>query len=98
MAVPWSFLMLSLVSLLEWTQLSLVSLLEWTQQIVRGLIWLGWLGLDIGVVVLVVGLGCLDFGLAALVVALGGLDPGPAALVVDLAVGLDDLAGCRCDP
>jgi hypothetical protein len=76
-------LKLSIVSLLEWTQSSLVSLLEWTQQIVRGLIWLVWLGLDIGVVVLVVGLGCLDFGLAALVVA--------------LAVGLDDLAVCRCD-
>jgi hypothetical protein len=63
--------------------LSLVSLLEWTQQILRGLIWLGWLGLDIGVVILVVGLGGLDLGLAA--------------LVVGLAVGLDDPAECHCD-
>jgi hypothetical protein len=91
--------------------LSLVSLLEWTQQIVRGLIWLGWLGLDIGVVILVVVLGGLDLGLAALVVVLGGLDLGLAALVVDLggldlglvalvvdlAVGLDDPAECHCD-
>jgi hypothetical protein len=92
--------------------LSLVSLLEWTQQIVRGLIWLGWLGLDIGVVILVVDLGGLDLGLAALVVVvlggldlglaalvvdLGGLDVGLVALVVDFAVGLDDPAECHCD-
>jgi hypothetical protein len=63
--------------------LSLVSLLEWTQQILWGPIWLGWLGLDIVVVILVVGLGGLDLGLAA--------------LVVGLVVGLVDLAGFHCD-
>jgi hypothetical protein len=63
--------------------LLLVSLLEWTQQILWGPIWLGWLGLDIVVVILVVGLGGLDLGLAA--------------LVVGLVVGLVDLAGFHCD-